>query len=105
MATTLYVGHIPYSWTADNLARLCETFGTVNFARVILDPQTARSKGYGFVEMADDQDAQEAIRRLDGRPVNNHAIAVRVANPPQRQQRPTRPGPGMSRYEDRHGGV
>ncbi len=104
MATTLYVGHIPYSWTADNLARLCEPFGPVNYARVILDHTTARSRGFGFVEMADDQDAREAIRRLDGRPVNNHPIAVRVANP-KRQQGPARPDPGMSRYEDRPGGV
>ena len=75
MGKKLYVGNLPYSMTDDKLKDLFSQAGNVESAKVITDRMSGRSKGFGFVEMSTDAEAQEAINKLngqnfDGRPVN-----------------------------------
>lgn len=81
MGKNLYVGNLSYSTTNEDLTQLFEQFGTVSSARVISDRETGRSKGFGFVEMPDDDEAQAAIDGLNGKDNNGRAIAVNEAKP------------------------
>lgn len=81
MGKNLYVGNLSYSITNEDLTELFEQFGTVSSARVISDRETGRSKGFGFVEMPDDAEAQAAIDALNGKENNGRAIAVNEAKP------------------------
>lgn len=81
MGKNLYVGNLSYSVTNEDLTQLFEQFGTVSSARVISDRETGRSKGFGFVEMPDDAEAQAAIDALNGTENNGRAIAVNEAKP------------------------
>lgn len=74
----LYVGGLPYQTTEQDLTELFQQAGQVTFATVITDRDTGRSKGFGFVEMSD-QDAQYAIERLNGTTLDNRTITVNVA--------------------------
>src|SRR5262245_1249810 len=69
MGTWLYVGNLTYDVGDGELQRLFEAFGTVQSAQVIMDRDTGRSKGFGFVEMGSDQEAQAAITGLNGKDV------------------------------------
>src|SRR5438309_4485855 len=80
----LYVGGLPYQTTEQDLIDLFEQVGPVSFATVITDRDTGRSKGFGFVEMTDDQAAQTAIDRLNGSMLGNRTITVNQAR--ERQQ-------------------
>jgi len=75
----LYVGGLPYQTTDQELMDLFNQAGRVTFARVITDRDTGRSKGFGFVEMSTDQEAQNAITRLNGTSVGNRTITVNEA--------------------------
>jgi len=75
----LYVGGLPYQTTDQDLIDLFSQAGRVTFARIITDRDTGRSKGFGFVEMSSDQEAQEAIARLNGTSVGNRTITVNEA--------------------------
>lgn len=86
MATQLFVGQLSFDTTDDTLRALFETYGKVNSARVITDRDTRRSKGFGFVEMEDDEAAQTAISALNNKEFEGRAIAVNVARP--RDDRP-----------------
>lgn len=86
MATKLFVGKLSYDTTTESLQALLAQYGTVISAQVIIDRDTKRSKGFGFVEMENDADAQEAIKALDGRDFEGRSIAVNVAKP--RVERP-----------------
>ena len=66
MAKKLYVGNLSYGTTDSDLQRMFEEFGAVQSAQVIMDRDTGRSKGFGFVEMGSDQEAQAAIKALNG---------------------------------------
>jgi RNA recognition motif-containing protein len=75
----LYVGGLPYQTTEQDLNELFEQIGPVTSATVIIDRETGRSKGFGFVEMSDDQDARSAIDRLNGTMLGNRTITVNEA--------------------------
>src|SRR6202043_2952489 len=81
MAKKLYVGNLPYSVSDSDLQAMFEAFGTVQSAQVIMDRDTGRSKGFGFVEMGSDQEAQAAITGLNGKEVEGRALTVNEARP------------------------
>src|SRR5258708_29044752 len=75
----LYVGGLPYQTTEQDLIDLFQQAGDVSLATVIIDRATGRSKGFGFVEMTNDQDAQSAITRFNGSNLGNRTITVNEA--------------------------
>jgi RNA recognition motif-containing protein len=77
----LYVGNLSYSVTSDSLEELFAQFGTVQSAQVIQDRDTGRSKGFGFVEMADDNAAQDAIKALNEKEHDGRPLTVNEARP------------------------
>lgn len=79
MATRIYVGHLPDSATNEQLTHLFAAFGDVTEATLVLDRDTGRSKGFGFVEMADGAAAGKAIAELDGSMLDDRAIRVSPA--------------------------
>ena len=81
MAKKLYVGNLSYDTSDSDLQRLFGEFGTVESAQVISDRDTGRSKGFGFVEMGSDQEAQAAISALNGKEVGGRALTVNEARP------------------------
>lgn len=81
MATKLYVGKLPYATTEDELRTLFAGHGTVVSVAIIKDRDTQQSKGFGFVEMENDEEAQAAIKALDGTEVGGRNILVNVARP------------------------
>lgn len=82
MATNkLYVGGIPYRTTEDELRTAFEEAGTVSSASIITDRMTGRSRGFGFVEMADEAAAQAAIDRWDGKELDGRMLSVSMARP------------------------
>jgi RNA recognition motif-containing protein len=81
MGKKLYVGNLTYGVTNDTLAAMFEPHGTVQSAQVIMDRDTGRSKGFGFVEMGNDQEAQAAIAALNGKEVDDRTLTVNEAKP------------------------
>ena len=81
MGKKLYVGNLSYSVTSSELESLFTAHGTVESAEVIMDRETGRSKGFGFVEMGSEQEAQAAISALDGQINGERAIKVNEAKP------------------------
>ena len=81
MAKNLYVGNLSYSVNDDELEALFAEFGKVDSARVITDRDTGRSKGFGFVEMSDDNEAQAAIDALNGKESSGRVLTVNEARP------------------------
>ena len=81
MGRKLYVGNLTYETTASDLEVLFGQFGTVQSAQVIADRDTGRSKGFGFVEMGSDQEAQAAIAALNGKEVDGRTLTVNEAKP------------------------
>lgn len=81
MATKLYVGGLAYAVTDDQLRELFEACGKVESAQVIVDRDSKQSKGFGFVEMSTDEEAQAAIKELSGKEVGGRAIIVNAARP------------------------
>ena len=81
MSTKLFVGSLPWAVTDENLKSAFETHGTVVSAKVITDRQTGRSRGFGFVEMENEADANKAIQALNGSELNGRSIIVSEAKP------------------------
>lgn len=81
MGNKLYVGNLPYSVTDASLQELFAPHGGVRSAKVITDRDSGRSKGFGFVEMNSDQEAQAAIAALNGKPVEGRNLTVNEARP------------------------
>lgn len=79
--TKLFVGGIPYSITNQQLEELFQQFGTVASVNIVTDKYSGQSKGFAFVEMSDDNQAQEAIKQLDGYALEGRKIGVSVAKP------------------------
>ena len=77
----IYVGNLPYQLTEGGLEELFAEFGSVSNARVIADKYSGRSKGFGFVEMLNQEEAEEAIKQLEGKEVNGRNIKVNEAKP------------------------
>src|SRR5438552_13081710 len=81
MGKKLYVGNLGYGVTDGDLTKMFEPHGTVESAQVIMDRDTGRSKGFGFVEMKTDQEAQAAIAALNGQDSGGRALTVNEARP------------------------
>ena len=81
MAKKLYVGNLSYGTTDSDLQGMFEEYGTVESAQVIIDRDSGRSKGFGFVEMRNDQEAQAAINALNGKEVDGRSLTVNEARP------------------------
>lgn len=94
MAKNIYVGNLAWAVTADDLLDLFGQYGKVARAQVITDRETGRSRGFGFVEMEDDAEAQKAIEALNGFNHNNRPLMVNEARP--REERA--PGGGRGGY-------
>jgi RNA recognition motif-containing protein len=90
MATKLFVGKLSFDTTDDSLRAAFAAFGAVTSAQVIIDRETNRSKGFGFVEMEDDAEAQKAIAGLNDQEIDGRTVVVNVAKP--REDRPRRDG-------------
>ncbi|MBY0228065.1 MAG: RNA-binding protein [Gemmataceae bacterium] len=89
MATNIYVGNLPWETDNDSLLELFGKYGQVLKAQVIIDRETGRSRGFAFVEMANEAEAQKAISELDGQQLGGRPLKVNAAQP-----RPERPGGG-----------
>src|SRR5690348_5714097 len=81
MAKNIYVGNLVWECTADDLLALFQAHGTVARAQVITDRETGRSRGFGFVEMNDDAEAQKAIEALNGADFKGRPLTVNEAKP------------------------
>jgi len=81
MATKLYVGNLTYGVTDANLQEMFAPHGTIQSAQVIMDRDTGRSKGFGFVEMGSNDEAQAAINALNGKEVDGRKLTVNEAKP------------------------
>ena len=81
MATRLFVGSLSWNTTDDQLRDFFSAAGTVSSANVIVDRETNRSKGFGFVEMSSDEEAQKAIASLNGKELDGRTIIVSEARP------------------------
>src|SRR5271169_1218493 len=81
MGKKLYVGNLTYGVTDGTLQQMFAPHGTVESAQVIMDRDTGRSKGFGFVEMSSDKEAQAAIAALNGKEVEGRALTVNEAKP------------------------
>ena len=81
MGKNIYVGNLPYDTTGDDLVELFQTYGTVTSGQVIIDKFSGRSRGFGFVEMANDDEAQAAIDALNGTPYGGRPLTVNEARP------------------------
>jgi RNA recognition motif-containing protein len=81
MAKKLFVGSLPYSTTEEDLQKLFEQYGTVESAVIIMDRATNRSKGFGFVEMSTEDEAQAAIDGLNETEIEGRKIIVNIARP------------------------
>src|SRR5580698_8978643 len=81
MGRKLYVGNLSYSTSESDLQRLFEPHGTVESAQIIMDRETGRSKGFAFVEMSTDQEAEAAIEALNGHESGGRKLTVNEARP------------------------
>ena len=86
MATNLFVGNLPYAMDNDKLSQLFAAAGTVTSAKVISDKYSGRSRGFGFVEMASEEESKKAIEMFNGKDVEGRALVVNEARP--REERP-----------------
>lgn len=81
MGNKLYVGNLPFSATDESLSSAFAECGTVQSARIIMDRDSGRSKGFGFVEMSNEQEAQASIQRFNGCDWDGRAMTVNEARP------------------------
>lgn len=95
-SSKLYVGNLPYSVRDEELAAQFEPFGHVASAKVMMERETGRSKGFGFVEMSSPAEAQAAINGLNGKSAGGRPLVVNEARP--REERPAGFGGGRPRY-------
>jgi RNA recognition motif-containing protein len=102
MSKNIYVGNLPFTATADELRQTFEKYGTVNSAEAITDRETGRSRGFGFVEMADASQADAAIAALSGADMGGRILTVNEARP--REERPRRSAGGGGGYGGGGGG-
>lgn len=102
MGNKLYVGNLSYNVRDDDLQQTFAQFGTVSSAKVMMDRETGRSKGFGFVEMGSDAEAQSAINGMNGQQMDGRALVVNEARP--REERPGGFGGGRSGGGGGYGG-
>jgi len=94
MAKNLYVGNLVWDCTSDELLQLFQQHGQVKSAQVVIDRESNRSRGFGFVEMVSDEDAQRAITAMNGFNYKGRALTVNEARP--REERGPRAGYGAN---------
>jgi RNA recognition motif-containing protein len=99
MNKKLYVGGLSYSVTDSQLQALFASHGTVESAKVVMDRDTDRSRGFGFVEMSTQEEAEKAITALNGTQHEGRSLTVNLSKP--REDRPARSGGGGGGYRDR----
>src|SRR3954465_10478544 len=99
MGKNIYVGNLPYDTTGDDLVELFHAYGTVTSGQVIIDKFSGRSRGFGFVEMSNDDEAQAAIDALNGSPYGGRPLTANEARP-----RGERGGGGRGGYGGGGGG-
>ncbi len=92
----IYVSNLSYAVQDEDLLSYFSEYGEVTSAKVIVDKYTSRSKGFGFVEMSDDEAAKKAIAELDGAAVDGRNIKVSVAKP--KEERPAKPAYSNNRW-------
>jgi RNA recognition motif-containing protein len=103
MGNKLYVGNLPYTVRDDDLLQSFSAFGSVSSAKVMMERDTGRSKGFGFVEMGSDAEAQQAIQGMNGQSLGGRSLVVNEARP--MEPRPPRSGGfGGGRREGGGGG-
>ncbi|MGE0349036.1 RNA recognition motif domain-containing protein [Hydrogenophaga sp.] len=90
MGNKLYVGNLPYTVRDEDLQQAFSAFGSVNSAKVMMERETGRSKGFGFVEMGSDAEAQSAIEGMNGQSLGGRSLVVNEARP--MEARPPRTG-------------
>ena len=84
----LYVGNLSFDMTDEDLQQVFEEYGTVNKVNIIMDRDSGRSKGFGFVEMENSEDGEKAVQELDGQEVKGRNLKVNQARP--REEKPRR---------------
>ena len=92
MGNKLYIGNLPYTVRDSDLEQAFSQFGSVTSAKVMMERETGRSKGFGFVEMGSDAEAQSAVNGMNGQPLGGRSIVVNEARP--MEARPPRSGGG-----------
>ena len=102
MGNKLYVGNLPYSVRDEDLQQAFGAYGAVNSAKVMMERDTGRSKGFGFVEMGSDAEAQAAIEGMNGQSLGGRSLVVNEARP--MEPRPPRTGGGGFGGGRREGG-
>lgn len=104
MATKLFVGSLAYAVTDDMLEEFFKQAGNVVSAKVIIDRDTSRSKGFGFVEMGSEEEAKAAVEQLNGKELEGREIAVNEARPQQPRENRSFGGGGGGGRSDYGGG-
>jgi len=102
MGNKLYVGNLPYTVRDEDLQQAFSAYGSVNSAKVMMERDTGRSKGFGFVEMGSDAEAQSAIEGMNGQSMGGRSLVVNEARP--MEPRPPRSGGGGFGGGRREGG-
>ena len=102
MGNKLYVGNLPYTVRDEDLQQAFSAFRAVNSAKVMMERETGRSKGFGFVEMGSDSEAQSAIQGMNGQSLGGRSLVVNEARP--MEPRPPRSGGGGFGGGRREGG-
>ena len=85
MSKKIYVGNLPFTATGETLTDIFTAFGDVASSKIVMDRDTGRSKGFGFVEMSDDSDAISAIEKLHGSDFGGRALTVNEARPMEKK--------------------
>jgi hypothetical protein len=104
MGNKLYVGNLPYQMRDSDLEQAFSQFGSVTSAKVMMERETGRSKGFGFVEMGSDAEAQAAISGMNGQPLGGRSIVVNEARPMENRPRSGGFGGGGGGYGGGGGG-
>ena len=104
MGNRLYVGNLAYSMSDDSLQQAFSEFGSVASAKVMMDRDTGRSKGFGFVEMGSESEAQAAIEALNGKSIDGRSLTVNEARPMEARPPRSGGGGGYGGGGDRSGG-
>lgn len=81
MAKNIYVGNLSYSTSEPEIEQMFAEFGPIDSVKIVTDRQTGRSKGFGFVEMTNEEDADKAIAELNGKDIGGRALTVNEARP------------------------
>lgn len=98
----IYVGNLPYTMNGDELRAIFEAYGTVTDSSVIIDRVTNRSRGFGFIEMSDDNEARKAIEETNGADYKGRTLVVNEARP--REERPRNGGGGGGGFRQSYNG-